>query len=112
MDLIMNWLFLTSVIIFIIYIFARMFFYKSLAFKEEKNNSIMKLTLQEAEILIRKYQIQLQRSLGNIDILTEELSKIRNEIKVLKTRNTQYRIDNERLRSKIKELENKIEALL
>jgi len=72
----------------------------------------MKLTLKEAEILIRKYQIQLQRSLGNVDILTDELSKLRNELKVLKQRNSQHRVETDRLKSKIKDLEGRIDALL
>lgn len=73
---------------------------------------MMKLTLQEAEVLIRKYQIQLQRALGNVDILTEELNKLRNELKILKQRNSKHRIEVDRLNNKIKELENRIEALL
>ena len=72
----------------------------------------MKLTLKEAEILIRKYQIQLQRSLGNVDILTDELSKLRNELKVLKQRNSQHRVETDRLKTKIKDLEGRIDALL
>jgi len=72
----------------------------------------MKLTLQEAEILIRKYQIQLQRALGNVDILSEELNKLRNEMKVLKQRNSKHRQEVERLNNKIKALESRIEALL
>jgi len=73
---------------------------------------MMKLTLQEAEILIRKYQIQLQRALGNVDILSEELNKLRNELKILKQRNSKHRIEVDRLNNKIKELESRIEALL
>ena len=72
----------------------------------------MKLTLKEAEILIRKYQIQLQRSLGNVDILTDELSKLRNELKVLKQRNSQHRVETDKLKTKIKDLEGRIDALL
>ena len=70
------------------------------------------MTLQEAEVLIRKYQIQLQRSLGNVDILTDELNKLRNELKILKQRNSKHRIEVDRLNNKIKELESRIEALL
>ncbi len=72
----------------------------------------MKMTLQEAEILIRKYQIQLQRALGNVDILSEELNKLKNEMKVLKQRNSKHRQEVERLNNKIKALESRIEALL
>ena len=68
--------------------------------------------MQEAEILIRKHQLQLQRALGNIDILTDEITSLRNEVKALKQRNSQYRVESEKYKSKIKDLEQKIEALL
>jgi len=89
-----------------------MFYYQSLRVQEKRNNDLMKLTLKEAEILIRKYQVQLQRSLGNIDILSDELNKLRNELKILKQRNSKHRIETDRLQNKIKELEGRIDALL
>ncbi|MCL9823247.1 hypothetical protein [Helicobacter colisuis] len=107
-----QWLFLTAFILFILFMVIKTFFYKSVAQKEEKNSAVMKLTLQEAEILIRKHQLQLQRALGNIDILTDEITALRNEVKTLKQRNSQYRVETEKYKSKIKDLEQKIEALL
>lgn len=107
-----QWLFLTAFILFILFMIVKTFFYKSVAQKEEKNSAVMKLTLQEAEILIRKHQLQLQRALGNIDILTDEITALRNEVKTLKQRNSQYRVETEKYKSKIKDLEQKIEALL
>lgn len=107
-----QWLFLTAFILFILFMVVKTFFYKSIAQKEEKNSAVMKLTLQEAEILIRKHQLQLQRALGNIDILTDEITALRNEVKTLKQRNSQYRVETEKYKSKIKDLEQKIEALL
>jgi peptidoglycan hydrolase CwlO-like protein len=89
-----------------------MFYFKSITSKEKRSNDLMKLTLQEAEILIRKYQIQLQRALGNVDILSEELTRLRNELKVLKSRNSKHRQETDRLNGKIKALENRIDALL
>ncbi len=73
---------------------------------------ITKNTLNDAEIVVRKYQVQLQRALGNIDILSDELTKVKNDIKSLRQRNAQARIENDKLRDKIKELQGKIEALL
>ncbi|PZT47900.1 hypothetical protein B6S12_06565 [Helicobacter valdiviensis] len=107
-----QWLFLTAFILFVLFMVVKTFFYKSVAQKEEKNSAVMKLTLQEAEILIRKHQLQLQRALGNIDILTDEITSLRNEVKALKQRNSQYRVETEKYKSKIKDLEQKIEALL
>ncbi|WP_300916961.1 hypothetical protein [Helicobacter rodentium] len=105
-------LFVTAFILFVLFMVVKTFFYKSIAQKEEKNSAVMKLTLQEAEILIRKHQLQLQRALGNIDILTDEITSLRNEVKALKQRNSQYRVESEKYKSKIKDLEQKIEALL
>ena len=107
-----EWSLLTVLSIVSIWLFVKMFYFKSITNKEQRSNDLMKLTLQEAEILIRKYQIQLQRALGNVDILTEELSKLRNELKVLKTRNSKHRQEVDRLNAKIKALEGRIDALL
>ena len=107
-----QWLFLTAFILFVLFMIVKTFFYNSVAQKEEKNSAVMKLTLQEAEILIRKHQLQLQRALGNIDILTDEITALRNEVKTLKQRNSQYRVETEKYKSKSKELEQKIETLL
>lgn len=107
-----EWSLLTIMTIISIFLFVKMYYFKSITNKEQRGNDLMKLTLQEAEILIRKYQIQLQRALGNVDILSEELTKLRNELKMVKQRNSKYRQETERLNGKIKALENRIEALL
>lgn len=107
-----EWSILTVVSLLSIFLFVKMFYFKSITVKEQRSNEMMKLTLQEAEILIRKYQIQLQRALGNVDILSEELTKLRNELKVLKQRNSKHRLETDRLNAKIKALESRIDALL
>jgi len=70
-----------------------MFYYKNLYEQEAEYKKILKATLNEAEILIKKYQIQLQRSLGNLDILNDEINKLKNDIKAVKSRNSGYRIE-------------------
>jgi len=107
-----EWSLLTLISILAVFLFVKMYYFKSITNREQRSNDLMKLTLQEAEILIRKYQIQLQRALGNVDILSEELTKLRNELKILKSRNTKHRQETERLTSKIKALEGRIDALL
>ena len=107
-----EWSLLTFSALLVIFVIIKMFYFKNLTIKEQRNNDVMKLTLKEAEVLIRKYQIQLQRALGNIDILNEQMNKLRREIKTVKQRNSQYRIENEKLKSRIKELESRIEALI
>jgi len=108
----LNWFVLTSFLLITGTLLFKMYYYKNLYEKEAEYKKILKATLEEAEILIKKYQIQLQRSLGNLDILNEEMNKLKNDIKAVKARNSQYKIENEQLKRKIKELENKIEALL
>ncbi|MCE3036856.1 hypothetical protein LW135_03300 [Helicobacter sp. faydin-H20] len=107
-----RWFLITIFIIFVLFVVIRAIFYKSIAEKEERNSASMKLTLQEAEILIQKHQLQLQRALGNIDLLTQELNNLKNELKTVKQRNAQYRMDTDKYKTRIKDLEQKIEALL
>lgn len=107
-----EWSLLTVLSILSLWLLVKMFYFKSITNKEQRGNDLMKMTLQEAEILIRKYQIQLQRALGNVDILSEELNKLRGELKVLKQRNTKHRQETDRLNGKIKALESRIDALL
>lgn len=108
----LNWFFLTGTLIVLGILLFKMFYFKHLYEKEQEHKKILKATLDEAEILIKKYQIQLQRSLGNLDILNDEFNKLKNDIKAVKTRNAQYKLENDSLKKKIKDLENKIEALL
>ena len=108
----LEWSFLTVISIVAVYLFVKMYYFKSITNKEQRSNDLMKLTLKEAEILIRKYQIQLQRALGNVDILSDELTKLRAELKVFKGRNSKHRHETDILNGKIKALEGRIDALL
>ncbi len=107
-----DWLITTILLSFSVYLIVMVFYYRTLLRKERRGGIVIKDTLGDAEIVIRKYQVQLQRSLGNIDILSDELNKIKNDLKSLRTRNSQYRMENEKLRQEIKDLKGKIEALL
>lgn len=110
--MIADWLVLTFLICICIYLIVMVFYFKTLLKKERSTKEFMRGNLQDTEVIIRKLQVQLQRSLGNIDILTDELNKIKNEANALRTRNSQYRMENDKLRQRIRELEGKIEALL
>lgn len=107
-----DWLLISANFLLLGFLAFKMYYFKNLSEKEKSSTSATKTTLEEAENLIRKYQMQLQRSLGDIDILNEELGKLRNDVKTIKGRNSQFRLENDRLKSRIKELENKIEALI
>ncbi len=110
--MLVDWIFYTFFICLCIYLVVMVFYFRTLLRKETASRDFMKNNLDDTEIVIRKLQVQLQRSLGNIDILTDELNKIKSDVTNLRTRNSQYRIENDKLRSRIKELEGKIEALL
>lgn len=107
-----NWLFVTILVCICVYLVVMVFYFKTLLKKEQTTKDFMKNNLKDTEVVIRKLQIQIQRSLGNIDILTDELNKTKNDVTSLRTRNSQYRIENDKLRGRIRELEGKIEALL
>ena len=107
-----DWLILTILICLCLYLIVMLLYYKTLLTKEKNSKDFIKNNLDDTEIIIRKLQVQLQRSLGNIDILTEELNKIKSDLTSLRTRNSQYRLENDKLRQRIKVLEAKIEALL
>lgn len=110
--MIIEWIINTFLIAACIYLSVMMFYYKTLLEKEKAGGVVTKNTLGDSEIIIRKYQVQLQRALGNIDILTDELSNLKSDQKSLRTRNAQYRMESDKLRQEIKDLEAKIEALL
>lgn len=110
--MIFDWIFLTIIICVSIYLLVMVFYYKTLLKKEKISRDSIKNNMEDTEVIIRKLQVQLQRSLGNIDILTDELNKVKGDSTSLRTRNSQYRMENDKLRQRIKELEGKIEALL
>lgn len=106
------WFALVIFILFILFMTVNAFYYRSVAQKEKKQSAHMRYTLVETEVLIQKHQLSLQRALGNIDILTKELNVLKSEVKTLKQRNSQYRIETDNYKTRIKDLEQKIEALL
>lgn len=108
----LEWVVMTILISVSLYLLVMVFYFKTLLRKEKRNNVVIKQTLSDAEVVIRKYQVQLQRALGNMDILSDELRKVKNDLKSLRTRNSQYRMEGDKLRQHIKDLEGKIEALL
>jgi peptidoglycan hydrolase CwlO-like protein len=110
--MIIDWILVTGNVIFIVYILVMLFYYKGINEREKTKNAAMQVTLEEAELLIRKYQIQLQRALGNVDNVTSELDNVRSELKTIKGRHQQIRAENEKAKNRIIELETKIEALV
>ena len=107
-----SWIFYTLFIFAIIFLIVKLNYMKSLYEKELKVSNKQKEAIKDAQLLIRKYRTQLQRSIGNIDILTEELNAVRNDIKSLRAKNSQTRLEKTQLSQKVKELEERIDALI
>ncbi len=107
-----EWLAYTVFVFAIIYLLIMLNYFKTLYKREQGLNKIKKSNIDESKLVIRKYRIQLQRAIGNIDILTEELNKAKNEIKTFRSKNSQNKLENDQLQERIKELEEKIEALI
>ena len=107
-----DWFFYTIFITVIIYLIVMLNYSKS---QNKKANLIIAKkdrTISDLKLLIKKYRIQLQRAIGDIDILTEELANARNDLKSMRAKNSQQRLENDQLIQKVKELEEKIEALI
>ncbi|MCH9812341.1 MAG: hypothetical protein K0U47_00150 [Epsilonproteobacteria bacterium] len=107
-----EWIIYTILIFIIVYLLIMLNYNKILYQREQTGNKIKKANIDDSKLMIRKYRVQLQRAIGNIDILTEELNKVRNDIKTLRARNSQNKLENDQLVAKIKELEERIEALI
>ncbi len=107
-----SWMFYTIFVFAIIFLIVKLNYSKSLYEKELKISNKQKEAIKDAQLLIRKYRTQLQRSIGNIDILTEELNSVRNDIKSLRAKNSQTRLEKTQLSQKVKELEERIDALI
>ncbi len=107
-----SWLLYTILFSIIIYLLIILKYKQSIHRKEKKITIQQETSIKDAKLLIGKYRTQLQRSIGNTDILTEELNIIKNEIKILRSKNSQQKIENDHLQRKIKDLNEKIEALV
>jgi len=108
----LSWIFYTLLIFGIIYLLIKLNYTKSMYLQEIKTSSKQKNALKDAQLLIRKYRTQLQRAIGNIDILTEELNSVRNDIKSLRAKSSQIRLEKTQLTQKVKDLEERIDALI
>ncbi len=107
----LEWSLLTVVSIIAIFLFLQVLFYKNLVEREQKGVKTMKTTLREAETLIRKYQVQLQRSLGNVDLMTSEMMTIKSDLKGVKQSHATLKFEKKRLEEELTTLQNKIDAL-
>jgi SMC interacting uncharacterized protein involved in chromosome segregation len=106
-----EWSLLTIVTVIGIVLYLQVLFYKNLLEKEQNEAKTMKTILKEAEVLIHKYQVQLQRTLGNVDVMTGEMMSLKGNIKTMNQSNLVLKRDKRKLEMEMKSLQNKIDAL-
>jgi hypothetical protein len=109
--MLIEWSLLTIVTVIAIVLYLQVLFYKNLVKKEQNEAKMMRGILKEAEVLIRKYQIQLQRSLGNVDLMTSEMMTLKGDIKTMKQSHIILKRDKRKLEMEMEALKNKIDAL-
>jgi len=107
----LEWSILTVTTILSLFLYIKVLFYKNLTEKEVRTSKMMKMTLTEAETLIRKYQVQLQRSLGNVDVVSSELLSLKGDLKSVKQSHSKLKFEKKKLEGELKSLQDKIEAL-
>jgi len=105
-----EWSMLTIMSITALFFFLQVLFYKNVVENEEESIIIMKTTLREAETLIRKYQVQLQRSIGNVDLMTAEMISLKGDLKGMKQSHTNLKLERKRLEDETRSLQNKLDA--
>ena len=106
-----KWLLVSLNIVVILYLMVLVFYYRNINAREQSKANTMQYTLEEAELVIRKYQLQLHKSIGNINMLNDELDVAKNDLRALKTRHSNMRKENDENKIKIMKLESKIDAL-
>jgi len=106
-----EWSLLTVLSIISVFLYLQVLFLKNVVEKDLSETKVMKTTLREAETLIRKYQVQLQRSLGNVDLMTSEMVTIKGDLNGVKRSHRTLKLEKKRLEGEVENLQNKIDAL-
>lgn len=106
-----KWLILSLNVIFVLYLMVLVFYYRNINSREQNKTNTMAYTLEEAELVIRKYQLQLHKAIGNVGMLNEELDNARTDLKLLKSRYASLKKEGDDNKVKIMKLESKIDAL-
>ncbi|EJF07401.1 hypothetical protein ThvES_00004840 [Thiovulum sp. ES] len=106
-----EWSLLTIVSVIAVFLYLQVLFYKNLVDQDQKGMQIMRKTLREAETLIRKYQVQLQRSIGNVELVTTEMLSVKTDLKGVKQSHSILKFDKKKLEDEVLALKNRIEAL-
>jgi len=107
-----DWIIYTVFIFVIIYLVIMINYIRSLYKKEKLTVSKKDQNIEDLKVLVKKYRVQLQRAIGDIDVLTDELASARNDLKNMRAKNSHQRLEIDQLMAKVKDLEDKIEALI
>ena len=106
-----EWLLVSLNIVFVLYLVVLVFYYRNINSREQSKTNTMQYTLEEAELVIRKYQLQLHKAIGNVNMLNDELDTAKNDLRALKSRYSNMRKESDENKVKILKLESKIDAL-
>jgi predicted nuclease with TOPRIM domain len=109
--MIWEWSLLTIATVVAIFLYLQVLFYKNLVDQDQKGMRVMRKTLREAETLIRKYQVQLQRSIGNVELVTGEMVSVKNDLKGVRQSHSALKFEKKKLEDEVVALKNRIEAL-
>ena len=77
----LQWLLVSLNIIVVLYLMVLVFYYRNINSREQSKTNTMQYTLEEAELVIRKYQLQLHKAIGNVNMLNDELDTAKNGFK-------------------------------
>ena len=107
-----SWLWISlNFLAFAYFVFVTLY-YRNINTQEKNKINSLRITLEEAELLIKKYQIQLQKVLGSVDTLNTELEDTKNDLKNIKSRYAHLKTEDDRHKSLISKLQSKIESLV
>ena len=107
-----SWLWVSLNFLAVAYFVFISLYYRNINAQEKNKVNSLRITLEEAELLIKKYQIQLQKVLGSVDTLNTELEDTKNDLKNIKGRYAHLKAEDDKHKSLIAKLQSKIESLV
>lgn len=107
-----SWMLITFNIVAFAYFTVIIVYYRSLLSQEKNKIISLKIALEEAEVLIKKYQIQLQKLLDDVDGFYSELDIARKDLKTIKSRFSALKIEDSKNKTQITKLEAKVDSLI
>jgi hypothetical protein len=102
----------TLIIVLFSYLIIALVHYRSLIITERNNVISLQIAIEEAEILIKKYQIQLQKNIGIVNSYEKDIEYVKTELKNNKERLAVTKRENGLQKATIIKLESKLESIV